>query len=161
MNQKANFIADYDGAQLADIDVASNGETGPAFEDANAGFRLELMREAGPMLAGFSLRLLRDMFYAHAKACVAAHGFDSAELATLACALLTRGGVGELSLFAASLPERALSARSLLGMPLAGDMAASMRHACDERTSNPMFAERAPQYAALERFFETIAERGH
>ena len=111
--------------------------------------------------ADLSLRELRAMFCARAESCAAARSFDSAELSKLALALLTRGGVGELSLFAASLPEPALSARLMQAMPLAADMAASMRHACDERTSNPMFSERAPQYRALEGFFAAIAARGH
>ena len=158
---KTRFLEDYDGSQQADIEVASNGATGADFYDAHAGFRLELMREAGPALAGFSLRLLRDIFAAHAKACGAAQRFDAPELATLTCALLTRGGVGELTLFTQAMPERALSARAMLGMPLAASMAASLRHACDERTSNPMFSERAPQYEALKGFFGALAARGN
>lgn len=158
-DENARFIADYDGSQQAELEFASNGATGPAFYDANENFRIALMRESGPMFANFSLRLLRDVFRAQAKACSAKESFDGWVLAAPACALLCRGGVGELDLFAESIPVAALSTRSMLDMPIPADMAASMRHACDERKSNPLFAERAQQYTALERFFGAIAAR--
>lgn len=144
----ACFIADYDGTQFDEI-------------DANATLRDELMHEAGPALQTFSLRLLRDMFRAQARACVAGQDFDSRAIAALSLSLLTRGGVGELALFAESIPDSALSVGAMAQLPFAAELAESLRYACEERTSNPMFGERTVQYAALEKYFAAIAARGH
>lgn len=149
----ARFIADYDGSQFDEIDLASNSETGQGVRDLHAQFRIELMREAGPAMASLSLRLLRDLFRAEAKACTAMQNFQTRSIADLARALLSRGGVGELALFAECMPLSALDAPMLQQLPLPADMAEALRYACEERTSNPMFGERAVQYAALEAWF--------
>jgi len=144
----ACFIADYDGTQFDEIDT-------------NATLREELMHAAGPALQTFSLRLLRDMFRAQARACVAGQDFESRAIAALSLSLLTRGGVGELALFAESIPVSALTVGAMAQLPFAAGLAESLRYACEERTSNPMFGERTVQYAALEKYFAAIAARGH
>jgi hypothetical protein len=152
----ARFITEYDGSQFAEIDLASNGEAGQGMRDLHAQFRIELMREAGPAMAGLSLRLLRDLFRAEAKACTAMQNFQACTIADLSQALLSRGGVGELALFAECMPLSALDTPMLTRLPLAADMAEALRYACAERTSNPLFGERAVQYAALEAWFASL-----
>lgn len=44
-------------------------------------------------------------------------------------------------------------------MPLEASMAESLRYACEERSSNPLFAGQATHYVALERYFAAIAAR--
>jgi hypothetical protein len=131
----------------------------PGGGDPHAPFRAELLRHGGVRLEHFSLRLVRDMFEVQAQACTAGADFNTPAIALLAHALLSRGGVGELALFAQSIPVSALPARALSSMPLAAEMASALRYACEERQTNPMFTQWSLQYAALAPFFRALPNR--
>jgi hypothetical protein len=156
--QVAQFIADYDGSQLAAIDLLAADAATPS-RDPHAHFRSALMQGADAQLSDFSLRLLRDMFSVEARA-GSASAFRWPVLQALAQALLSRGGVGELALFAQLIPLSALAHKALRSLPLDAGMAESLRYACEERSSNPLFAAQAAHYVSLERYFAALAARG-
>jgi hypothetical protein len=160
-DEAERIIAGYDGSQLEAIRVKPYAGRGSAFADENEQFRMELMRKAESLMHNFSLRLVRDLFRAEAITCTAYDNFQRTTFANLSHALLSRGGVDELALFAECMPEAGLGAQRIKELPLAADIAESLRLACAERTTNPMFAARAVQYATLERYFAAVATRGH
>ena len=153
----ADFIAAYDGSQFHEIDVAAYecGTRG----DANEGFRVDLLRNTEPLLPNFSMHLLRDLFRAQAKACADQDNFQKTTISQPSYALLSRGGVQELTLFAQCVPLSGLNAEKMRDLPLDAAVAEALRRECAQRTSNPMFAEEAEKYAGLKGYFAAIAAR--